>query len=360
MSELSRGLAFGVSAYLLWGLFPLYVPLLQPSAPVEILAHRVVWSLLVVLLILAVRWHWHWIGSVLRDPRRLALLAVAAAAISVNWGLFIFAVHIGQTLQAALGYFINPLVSVALGVLVLHEPLRRAQVVAVALGATAVLVLGFAYGAVPWLALGMAGSFAGYGLLKKFIGLDGREGLTVETAMLLVPALAYVGWLHATGAGTFATVSVGHTLLLMGVGIATALPLVLFGAAAFRIPLTYVGMLQFIAPIMQFLIAWLVFEEELPLSRWVGFAIVWTALVVFVVDLVRQRPRRDPVAIPDPIPSASLAGPNGHPLPPQRPVDPSAGRSPDGCGPPGSTSDCGDAPATGESSRGAGTPGNRP
>lgn len=292
MSELSRGLVFGVTAYLLWGLFPLYIPLLNPSGSLEILAHRVVWSLVFLLLILAVRWHWRWIAPVLRNPRRLVLVAVAATAITANWGMFIYAVHIGQTLQASLGYFINPLVSVALGVVVLGESLRRAQLGAVGLGAIAVLVLSLGYGSVPWLSLGMAGSFAAYGLLKKFIGLDGQEGLSMETTMLLLPALGYLTWLQLTGVGTFAMVSTGHTLLLMAAGIVTALPLALFGSAAFRLPLSYVGLLQFITPVMQFLIAWLVFAEELPPSRWVGFAIVWCALAVFVVDLLRNRPRR--------------------------------------------------------------------
>ncbi|GAB3211445.1 EamA family transporter RarD [Marinactinospora thermotolerans] len=291
MSEINRGALFGVGAYLLWGLVPLYWQLLVPSSSLEILAHRMVWSLAVVLAILLVRRHWRWMAEVVRSPRRLALIACAAFMISINWGLFIFTVNSGHTLQAALGYFINPLVSIALGVLVFSERLRRAQWAAVALGVVAVVVLAFDYGQPPWLALGMAFSFAAYGLVKKFVRLDGLESLTMETLVLFLPALGYVLALQFTGDAAFGHVSVAHTALMVGSGLVTAVPLLLFGFAAFRIPLSMVGLLQFIAPVLQFLLGWLVFGEEMPAGRWIGFAIVWAALVVFAVDMVRTTRR---------------------------------------------------------------------
>ncbi|GAA3752648.1 EamA family transporter RarD [Salinactinospora qingdaonensis] len=286
MSESNRGVLYGVSAYLLWGLFPLYLPLLSPSSSVEILAQRMVWSLATVGLILAVRRHWRWLLGVVRSPRRLTLLAGAALAISVNWGLFIYTVNSGHTLQAALAYFINPLVSVALGVLVFRERLRRAQWTAVGLGAFAVGVLTVSYGAPPWLSLGMAFSFATYGMLKKFVRLDGTESLMIETTVLFAPALGFLLWLESQGTATFGHVSLGHSLLLAGSGLLTAVPLLLFGLAAYRVPLSVVGLLQFITPTLQFLIGWLVFGEEMVLSRWIGFAVVWAALAVFAVDMV--------------------------------------------------------------------------
>lgn len=287
----SNGILYGVTAYFLWGLVPLYWPLVDAAGPVELLAHRMIWSLGILLVILVLWRRWSWVRAVLASPRQLVLLTAAALAITVNWGLFILAVVSGHTLQASLGYFINPLVSVALGVLVLGERLRPAQWTAVGLGGVAVVVLTVGYGSPPWLSLGMAFSFATYGLLKKFVRLDGPEGLTAETTLLFLPALGYLVFLHSTGAGTFATVSVPHTLLLVGTGVITALPLLAFGAAAYRIPLTMVGLLQFIAPVMQFLIAWLIFAEDLTPSRWAGFAIVWAALLVFATDMLRTAQR---------------------------------------------------------------------
>lgn len=296
MSSSSKGIAYGVTAYFLWGLVPLYFPLVAAAGPVEILAHRIVWSLGVLVLILALWRHWGWLRAAVTNPRQILLLSAAALVVSVNWGLFIYAVNSGNTLQASLAYFINPLVSVALGVVVLAERLRPTQWVAVGLGATAVVVLTVSSGAPPWLALGMAFSFATYGLTKKFVRLDGLESLSVEMTVLFLPALGFVLYLQATGTGTFTSVSTAHTLLLVGAGVVTALPLLAFGAAAYRIPLTMVGLLQFIAPVMQFLIAWLVFAEDLSPARWAGFAIVWTALAVFATDLLLGARRRSRAA----------------------------------------------------------------
>jgi chloramphenicol-sensitive protein RarD len=289
VSEVNRGVLLGGGAYLMWAFSTLYWPLIAAAAPLEILANRMVWSLLAVLLILlATRRRWGWLVEVVRSPRRLLPNAAAAALISVNWGLFIVAVNTGQTSQAALGYFINPLVSVMLGVLVFSERLRRAQWVAVALGGAAVVVLTYGYGAPPWLSLGMAFSFAAYGVIKKSSRLDGLQSLTVETLLMFLPALGYVLFLEGSGSGTLLGLSPLHTALLVGSGVVTTVPLLCFGAAARRIPLSMVGLLQFVVPVLQFLFAWLLFDEPLPLSRWIGFAIVWAALVVFATDMLRS------------------------------------------------------------------------
>ncbi|QBI56024.1 EamA family transporter RarD [Streptomonospora litoralis] len=308
MPESNRGVLLGAGAYLMWGLSTLYWPLVSAAGATEVIAHRMVWSLFTVLALLALRAHWRWLLPVLRRPRQLAMLAGAAAVISVNWGLFVYTVNSGQTSQAALGYFINPLVSVLVGVLLFAERLRRAQVAAVALGAVAVAVLSVAYGGVPWLSLGMACSFATYGALKKTAGLDGVESLAVETLLLFVPAAGYIAFLQVGGSGTFTAESPWHTAALVGSGVVTALPLLAFGAAARRVPLSMLGLLQFIVPVMQFLFAWLVFEEPMPASRWVGFAIVWLALVVFVTDMLRTA-RRTPGG--EAAPSGAARSPRG-------------------------------------------------
>ncbi|MFC4865516.1 EamA family transporter RarD [Streptomonospora arabica] len=291
MPDSNRGVLLGAGAYLMWGLSTLYWPLVSAAGATEVIAHRMVWSLLTVLVLLALRAHWRWLAALLRRPDRLAMLAGAAAVISVNWGLFVYTVNSGQTSQAALGYFINPLVSVLVGVVFFAERLRRAQAAAVALGAVAVAVLSVAYGGVPWLSLGMAFSFATYGALKKLAGMDGVESLAAETLLLFLPAVGYIVFLQATGSGTFTGASPWHSVALVGSGVVTALPLLAFGAAARRIPLSMLGLLQFIVPVMQFLFAWLLFAEEMPPSRWVGFAIVWCALVVFVTDMLRHNAR---------------------------------------------------------------------
>ncbi|AAZ56712.1 EamA family transporter RarD [Thermobifida fusca] len=303
MSDFRKGVLYGASSYFMWGFLPLYWPLLTPPATAfEVLLHRMIWSLVVTLVVLLVQRNWQWIRGVLRSPRRLLLLLASAALISLNWGAFITAVTTGHTLQSALAYFINPLVSVALGLLVFKERLRPGQWAALLLGVLAVAVLTVDYGSLPWLALAMAFSFAVYGALKKFVGLDGVESLSAETAVLFLPALGGAVYLEVTGTGTFTSVSPLHALLLVGAGVVTAAPLMLFGAAAHRIPLTLVGLLQFMVPVMHFLIAWLVFGEDLSLGRWIGFAVVWTALVVFVVDMLRHARHT-----PRPAPSAPVA-----------------------------------------------------
>jgi chloramphenicol-sensitive protein RarD len=301
------GLAAGVGAYLLWGLFPLYWPLLEPAAPVEILAHRIAWSLVFLAGLLALTRGFRWLRRL--DRRQVKLLAIAAVLITVNWGMFIYGVNSGHVVEASLGYFINPLVTVALAVTVLHERLRVAQRTAVAIAAVAVVVLTVDYGRPPWIALTLAFSFAVYGLVKKRAGVDGAESLAVETAFLVMPAIAYLVWLGADAQGTFTSEGAGHAALLAAGGIATAVPLILFGAAAIRIPLATVGLLQYLAPVLQFLIGVAIYDEAMPLSRLAGFALVWLALVVFTVDAVRAA-REGARVTPAPVPAdAGAAGP---------------------------------------------------
>jgi chloramphenicol-sensitive protein RarD len=281
------GFAAGLAAYLLWGLFPLYWPLLEPAGPVEILAHRIVWSVVVVVALLALTQGFRWVREIGR--RRAALLALAAALITLNWGMYIYGVNSGHVVETSLGYFINPLVTVALAVVVLGERLRRAQWIAVGVAGVAVIVLTVAYGRLPWIALTLAFSFGFYGLVKKQVGVGGTQSLAVETAFLLGPALLFLVVLEASGNGTFASEGPEHALLLAGGGIVTAIPLMLFGAAAVRIPLTTIGVLQYLAPILQFAIGVGINGEHMPASRWAGFALVWVAVAVFSYDSLQVR-----------------------------------------------------------------------
>ncbi|MDX2942608.1 MULTISPECIES: EamA family transporter RarD [Streptomyces] len=271
----------------MWGLVPLFWPLLKPSGAMEILAHRMVWSLAVVAVVLLVLRRWSWAGQLLRQPRRLALITVAAATITVNWGVYIWAVNTHQVVEASLGYFINPLVTIAIGVLLLKERLRPVQWTAVGVGFAAVLVLTVGYGRPPWISLCLAFSFATYGLVKKKVNLGGVESLAAETAIQFLPALAYLLWLGSRGDATFGAHGTGHALLLAATGLVTALPLVCFGAAAIRVPLSTLGLLQYLAPVFQFLLGVLYFGEAMPPERWAGFALVWLALSLLTWDALR-------------------------------------------------------------------------
>jgi chloramphenicol-sensitive protein RarD len=296
VSEMRRGILYGVAAYLLWGLFPLYWPLLKPAGTVEILAHRIIWCLLAVAVVLGARRHWRWITAV--RPGRLAILALAAGFVTVNWGVYIYAVNSGRTIEAALGYFINPLVSILFGVVVLRERLRAWQWAAIGTGALAVAVLAVAYGRLPWIALTLACSFGTYGLLKKFAATPSAESLTIETAVLFLPSLAYLLLQpHPTSTGH----GPGHLALFVGAGVITAVPLMLFNSSATRVPLTVIGMVQYLAPILQFLIGLLVQHEAMSASRWIGFLLVWAALVILSVDAVRAARRGNRRTEPEPV-----------------------------------------------------------
>ncbi|MFC4888118.1 EamA family transporter RarD [Streptomyces beijiangensis] len=273
----------------MWGLVPLFWPLLKPSGAMEILAHRMVWSLGVVAIALLVMRRWAWIGELVRQPKRLGLIAVAATVISVNWGGYIWAVNNGRVVEASLGYFINPLVTIAMGVLLLGERLRPAQWIAVSTGAAAVLVLAIGYGQPPWISLMLAFSFATYGLVKKKVNLGGLESLAAETAIQFLPALAYLLFLGTSGEATFGTPA--HGALLAATGLVTAIPLVCFGAAAIRVPLSTLGLLQYLAPVFQFGLGILYFHEAMPPERWAGFALVWLALTILTWDALRNAHR---------------------------------------------------------------------
>ncbi|WP_411149738.1 EamA family transporter RarD [Streptomyces sp. A30] len=285
------GLLNGFAAYGMWGLVPLFWPLLKPAGAVEILAHRMVWSLAFVAVALVVIRRWAWVGELLRQPRRLALITVAAAVITVNWGLYIWSVNSGHVVEASLGYFINPLVTIAMGVLLLKERLRPVQWTAVGVCLAAVLVLTVGYGRPPWISLTLAFSFATYGLVKKKVNLSGVESLAAETAIQFLPALGFLLWLGAQGDSTFTGEGAGHATLLVATGVVTALPLVCFGAAAIRVPLSTLGLLQYLAPVFQFLLGIFYFHEAMPPERWAGFALVWLALTLLTWDALRTARR---------------------------------------------------------------------
>ncbi|MFC0438910.1 EamA family transporter RarD [Kutzneria buriramensis] len=283
-----EGLWLGVAAYGMWGLFPLYFPILEPAGAIEILAHRMVWSLVLLAVLLLVRRRWAWVGELVRQPRRLAMLTLGAVLISINWGTYIYGVNAGDVVETSLGYFINPLLTIALGVVVLRERLGVAQWIAVGIGVVAVAVLTVGYGRPPWIALVLAVAFAAYGFLKKQVNLPGVEALAAETAVLFVPASVYLVVLQVIGVGTFLGHGVGHSVLLIGAGLVTVVPLVCFGAAAIRLPLSTVGLIQYLAPVFQFLVGILIDHEQMTATRWVGFGLVWLALAVLVADAGRR------------------------------------------------------------------------
>ncbi|MDV7244148.1 MULTISPECIES: EamA family transporter RarD [Rhodococcus] len=282
------GVACGVGAYALWGAFPAFFGILGPAGSVEILAHRVVWTLALMLVVL-------WASGRIRSLRGLGvrtwlLVAAASALIAINWGTYIYGVTSDRVVETALGYFINPLVSVLLGVVIFRERLVPAQIVALALAAAAVVVITVDYGHPPYIALTLALSFALYGLCKKVMPLDPRTSLTAEGIVAGPIALGYLVYLSVIGTGTFLGHGPGHSLLLIAAGPVTALPLLLFGAAAQRVPLRTLGMLQYLTPALQMMWGVAVLHEDMPASRWIGFALIWVALAIFTTDaLVRVR-----------------------------------------------------------------------
>jgi len=294
VGEVRRGTILGFAAYLAWGVFPLFFPLLEPAGAVEILAHRVLWSLALVGLVLLVRNRS--LRTLPRGRRQRLLLVAAAILIAVNWGVYIWGVNNHHVVETSLGYFVNPLVSVALGVVILGERLRPGQWAAVGLAAIGVVVLAADSGRVPWIALVLASSFGTYGLVKKIVGVPAVEGLVVETAVLTPLALAYVVAGGIVGTTTFTSHGADHVLLLISAGVITAIPLLAFAGAAARVPLSRLGLMQYVTPTMQFLIGVLVRHEPLPPGRLAGFVLVWIALLLFTVGTATSR-RRD-VAVP--------------------------------------------------------------
>ena len=292
MPDNRRGLTLGALAYVLWGMFPLYWTHLQPAGAVELLAHRVIWSVAVMAVIVALWRRGPALLAVVRDRRTLLLLTLAAVVISVNWGSYIWGVNNGRVVETSLGYFINPLVTVLMGVFILGERLRHLQWIAMGVAFAAVVVLTLDYGRVPWIALVLAFSFGTYGLAKKQANVGPVESLTVETLVLAPVAGAYVAWLVASGQSNFGSHGLGHAALMTTSGLVTAVPLLLFGAAAIRVSMVSLGLLQYLAPTIQFVLGVFYFHEDMPLGRWVGFALVWLALVVFTVEALNHRRRQ--------------------------------------------------------------------
>ena len=283
----SLGLLFGVSAYTLWGLFPIYWPLLKPANPLEIVSHRAVWTLVFCFIILALTKTLKSTLSLLKHPKIVAGLFLSSILISINWIIYIYAANTGHVIEASLGYFINPLVVIATGVIVLKEKMRPLQWTAVGIATIGVAVLTIDYGRLPWIALGLALSWGSYGLVKKQLGLGALEGLSIETLLSSGFYLGYLIWLGNRGEGHF-TYSLTLTLLLIGGGAVTAIPLLLFNGSTNRLPLTLVGLLQYITPTIQFCIGVWYYHEDMPAARWAGFLIIWVALMSLALDLIRS------------------------------------------------------------------------
>ncbi|GAA1810642.1 EamA family transporter RarD [Agromyces neolithicus] len=287
---LSRsGLGFAIAAYGLWGILPIYFIALEPTGPFEIVAWRVLFSLVFCGLLIAVTRAWRPFAALLRDRRVVLTMGLAGLLIFVNWQTYVYATLNGQVVEAALGYFINPIVTVLLGVVVLRERLNATQWVAVGISIVAVIVLAVGYGQLPWIALVLAFSFGFYGLIKKRVGpkVDAVSGLTLETAWLAPLAIVQLVFVGMTTGLTIGTAGAWHTVLLVSAGAVTAVPLLLFAAASRRLPLIYMGFIQYFAPFIQFLVGVLVLQEPMPPERWVGFGLVWLALIVLTVDLLR-------------------------------------------------------------------------
>lgn len=297
----SRGLLLAFSAYLLWGAFPFYFKLLSAADPFEIIGHRVLWTFVFCLLGLLVMRQMGGLVEALRKPKLFWGLTGAGLLVTANWSIYVWGVLNNHIVDAALGYFINPLVTVSLAVLVLGERLRRAQVIALGVGALAVIVITIGYGQVPWVALSLAFSFGFYGLVKKQLGsqVSPLVGLTIETALLTPFALGFLVWLQVSGRSHFISEGPGLTVGLALAGAVTAIPLLMFAAATQRIPLSMIGLIQYLTPVIQFSIGVLFNHEVMPLPRWIGFGLVWVALVVLTVDSLRAARGSDLVIEPE-------------------------------------------------------------
>lgn len=294
---MNRGIWSAVAAYTLWGWFPVYFKWLAEVPALELIGHRILWSCLMLGAVIVVSRRWPAFREQALKLRVIRAYLLAALLISVNWLVYVWAVNSGFILEASLGYFINPLISVLMGVLLLHERLRSWQWVSVSLAIIGVIYLTYVHGSLPWIALALAFSFAFYGLIKKTSPLGALHGLTLETGILLLPALAYLLFLEGDGQGAFLHAGTLIDILLIGCGVVTAVPLLLFAAAAQRIPLALLGVLQYIAPTLQFLVAILIYHEPFSTDKLVGFAIIWVALFIFAVEgFLARRTQAEPAA----------------------------------------------------------------
>jgi chloramphenicol-sensitive protein RarD len=290
--ESRRGFLLGAAAYGMWGLFPLYWTLLDPAGSIEILAHRVFWSLIVMAALAVVFRRRSQFRAIVADRRTRSILMLAAVVISLNWGGYIWGVNNGHVVETSLGYFINPLVTVLMGVFIIGERLRRLQWVAMGIAAVAVLALTLELGRPPWVALLLAFSFGSYGLAKKKANAGAVESLALETLVIAPVALGYILFLGSQGQSTFGTEGTGHALLLVSTGLITAVPLICFGAAATRVSMTTIGLLQYLAPTLQFALGVFFFDEAMPPVRLAGYCLVWVALVIFTFEAVTHRRRQ--------------------------------------------------------------------
>lgn len=291
---MNKGILYAIGAYGMWGLFPLYWKMIQHVPALEILSHRMAWSLGFVLLLLVVRRRWDWLKTAVHTPRTIFLFIASALLLSVNWFVYIWGVNAGFIVETSLGYFINPLVNVLLGVFFLGETMRRGQWAAIGLAAFGVIYLTFRYGELPWIALTLATSFALYGLIRKTAPLGSLEGLSLETALMFIPAFGYLIYLEVAGTAAFGHVDGQTTFLLGFAGVATAVPLLLFAAGARRIKLATIGILQYIAPTLQFLIGVLIYHEPFTMDRLIGFSLIWLALFIYSGENIwfsRRQPR---------------------------------------------------------------------
>jgi len=284
----SRGVLFGFVAYGLWGLFPLYFDQLASASALEILAHRIVWTFVLSAIAIVVMRQWDNVKYVFANRKVFVTLAIAGVVVAANWGIYVWAVVSDRVVDAALGYFINPLVTVAVAVVALRERLRVAQVIALLIGVAAVVVLIVGYGEVPWVALGLALTFAAYSYAKNRVGPYAKPlvGLGIETTVLAPFAAAFIIYLQATGTGTLVNQGPLHMWLLLLAGVVTAGPLLFFAAAASRIPLSTLGMIQYVTPVFQFVMGVLIYHETMPSARWAGFVLIWCALILLTWDSV--------------------------------------------------------------------------
>jgi len=284
-----QGFWLALAAYGLWGFLPIYWKLIQHVPSLQILMHRMVWSLGFLALLLLLQKDWSWLKDVVRDKKLLAIYFFAAFLLSINWGIYIWAVNANFIIETSLGYFISPLVSVFVGVLVFKEKLRSGQWFAIGIATLGVLVLTLIYGRLPWIALSLAFSWNIYAALKKFAPLSALRGLALETAILFPAALGALIYLDAASSSSFATLGVSTVMLLLMSGVATATPLLFFTAAAKRLPLNTLGMMQYFAPTIQLFIGIFIYHEFFDLSRLVGFAIIWSSLIIFTFEGLRHR-----------------------------------------------------------------------
>lgn len=289
---MNKGILYAISAFTLWGFFPFYFKALQAVPAVEILGHRMAWAALFIVAVLSYKRHWKWVRPALRSRKTLFTFLYTAVILTVNWLTYIWGVNAGFIVEASLGYFITPLVSVLLGFIFLGERLRLIQGLAIILAAAGVLYMTFGYGTLPWIALVLAFSFGTYGLLRKTAALSSLEGLSLETGLMFLPALIFLLYLEWQGAGSFGHTDIVTTFLLAFSGVATALPLLLFAAAARQITLTSLGLLQYIAPTLQFLIGVLVYNEPFDQVRIIGFSAIWLALFIYTLEGIVVRRRR--------------------------------------------------------------------